>query len=230
MSLKVIDVQSDTSLEELSEIIKNNSNMELRISGSVSNNRLDGSCYIKFPNDATEYQTAYTIETSVGFYFSNPTYKLSRRGMLLIEESEEVCFILGVVQAPNIDCLADVSCAMSDESGGYVWLFLGKIGSKIFNLSFYRNPVYEMFNIPIHVAASSGTTINKPNITLLPAYIMPEYHVYIDGTKNISPKSYIRFPKMYVNYERYFMPGQKYTDQNGNKFMAIGGYLLYKMD
>lgn len=230
MSLKVIDVQQDTSLEELSEIIKNNSNMELRISGSISNNRLDGSCYIKFPNDATEYQTAYTIETSVGFYFSNPTYKLSRRGMLLIEESEEVCFILGVVQAPNINCLADTSRAMSDESGGYVWLFLGKIGSKIFNLSFYRNPVYEMFNIPIHVAASYGTTINKPNITLLPAYIMPEYHVYIDGTKNTSPKSYIRFPKMYVNYERYFMPGQKYTDQNGNKFMAIGGYLLYKMD
>ena len=230
MSLKVIDVQSDTSLEELSEIIKNNSNMELRISGSISNNRLAGSCYIKFPNDATEYQTDYLIEASVGFHYSNPTYKLSRRGMLLIEESEEVCFILGVVQAPNIDYLADARHAMSDESGGYVWLFLGKIGSKIFNLSVYRNYVYEMFNIPINVAASYGTTISKPNITLLPAYVMPEYYVYIDGTKNTSPKSYIRFPKMYVNYERYFIPGQKYIDQNGNKFMAIGGYLLYKMD
>ena len=91
MSLKVIDVQQGTSLEELSENKKNNSNMELRISGSISNNRLDGSCYIKFPNDATEYQAAYLIETSVGFYYSNPTYKLSKRGMLLIEESEEVC-------------------------------------------------------------------------------------------------------------------------------------------
>ena len=230
MSLKVIDVQSDTSLEELSEIIKNNSNMELRISGSISNNRLDGSCYIKFPNDATEYQADYLIETSVGFYYSNPTYKLSRRGMLLIEESEEVCFILGVVQAPNIDCLAEARRAMSDESGGYVWLFLGKIGSKIFNLSTYRNYVYEMFNIPVNVAASYGTTINKPNITLLPAYVMPEHYVYIDGTENTSPKSYIRFPKMYVNYERYFIPGQKYMDQNGNKFMALGGYLLYKID
>lgn len=230
MSLKVIDVQSDTSLEELSEIIKNNSNMELRISGSISNNRLDGSCYIKFPNDATEYQAAYLIETSVGFYFSNPTYKLSRRGMLLIEESKEVCFILGVVQAPNIACLAEARRAMSEDPDGYVWLFLGKIGSKIFNLSTYRNYVYEMFNIPVNVAASYGTTINKPNITLLPAYVMPEYYVYIDGTKNTTPKGYIRFPKMYVNYERYFMPGQKYMDQNGNKFMALGGYLLYKMD
>ena len=56
MSLKVIDVQQGTTLEELSEIIKNNSNMELRISGTNYNGRLDGSCYIKFPNDATEYQ------------------------------------------------------------------------------------------------------------------------------------------------------------------------------
>lgn len=230
MSLKVIDVQRGTTLEELSEIIKNNSNMELRISGSISNDRLDGSCYIKFPNDATEYQAAYLIETSVGFHYSDPAFKLSQRGMLLIEESEEVCFILGAVQAPDIGCLASARRAMSDSSGGYVWLFLGKIGSKIFNLSTYRNNVYEMFNIPVNVDASYGTTINKPNITLLPAYVMPEYYVYIDGTKNTSPKSYIRFPKMYVNYERYFMPGQKYMDQNGNKFMALGGYLLYKMD
>lgn len=230
MSLKVIDVQSGTSLAELSEIIKNNSNMELRISGNTYNDRLDGSCYIKFPNDATEYQADYLISTSIGFYYSDPTYKLNRKGMLFIEESEEVCFILGMVQAPNIEYLANARYAMSDDSYGYVWLFLGKIGSKIFNLSTYRNNVYEMFNIPVNVDASYGTTINKPNITLLPAYIMPEFYVYIDGTKNTTPKSYIRFPKMYVNYERYFMPGQKYMDQNGNKFMAIGGYLLYKMD
>ena len=230
MSLKVIDVQAGTSLEKLSEIIKNNSNIELRISGNTSNAMLDGTCYIKFPNDATEYRVAYKISTSVGFYYSAPTYILNKKGILFIEESEEVCFILGMVQAPDIDYLADASHAMSDDSHGYVWLFLGKIGSKIFNLSTYMNYVYEMFNIPVNVAASYGTTINKPNITLLPAYVMPEHYVYIGGTKNTLPKSYIRFPKMYVNYERYFVPGQKYIDQNGNKFMAIGGYLLYKMD
>ena len=230
MSLKVIDVQSGTTLEELSEIIKNNSNMELRISGSTSNGRLDGTCFIKFPNDATEYRAAYMVDTSIGFYYSNPTYRLNRKGMLFIEESEEVCFILGMAQTPNIDSLADASNSMSDGSYGYVWLFLGKIGSKIFNLSIYDNAVYKMFNIPYYVDAGSGATINKPNITLLPAFVMSEYYVYIDGTKNTSPKSYIRFPKLYVNYERYFIPGQKYIDQNGNKFMAIGGSLLYKID
>ena len=230
MSLKVIDVQSGTTLEKLSEIIKNNSNMELRISGSTSNGRLNGTCFIKFPNDATEYRAAYMVGTSIGFYYNDPTYKLNRKGMLFIEESEEVCFILGMVQTPNIDYLADASAYMSDDSRGYVWLFLGKIGSKIFNLSIYDNAVYKMFNIPYYVDAGSGATINKPNITLLPAFVMSEYYVYIDGTNNTTPKSYIRFPKLYVNYERYFIPGQKYIDQNGNKFMAIGGYLLYKID
>lgn len=230
MSLKVIDVQAGTTLEELSEIIKNNSNMELRISGSTSNGRLEGSCYIKFPNDVTEYQVAYSIHTAIGFYYSNSTYDLNKKGILFIEESEEVCFILGVVQAPNIDYLADASRAMSNDSYGYVWLFLGKIGSKIFNLSIYDNDVYKMFNIPYNVRAIFGATMNNPNITLLPAFVIPEYYVYIDGTKNTTPRSYIRFPKAYVNYERYFIPGQKYIDQNGNKFMTLGGYLLYKVD
>lgn len=230
MSLKVIDVQQGTSLEELSEIIKNNSNMELRISGNTRNGRLDGTCYIKFPNDATEYRAAYSVNTSIGFYYNDPTYRLNRKGMLFIEESEEVCFILGMVQVPDIAGLADASVYISDSSNGYVWLFLGKIGSKIFNLSVYDSAVYKMFNIPYNVSASYGATVNKPNITLLPAFVMPEYNVYIGGTNNTSPKSYIRFPKAYVNYERYFIPGQKYIDQNGNKFMAIGGYLLYKID
>ena len=213
MSLKVIDVQKNTSLEELSEIIKNNSNMELRISGTDYNGRLDGSCYIKFPNDATEYQAAYSVNTSIGFYYNDPTYKLNRKGMLFIEESEEVCFILGMVQAPNTEGLADASINISDNtSSGYVWLFLGKTGSKIFNLSFCNSRICEMFNIPTNVRADFGTTMNKPNITLLPAFVMPEYNVYIDGTNNTIPKSYIRFPKVYVNYERYFLPGQKYID------------------
>lgn len=225
MSLKVIDVQQGTSLEELSEIIKNNSNMELRISGNTSNGRLNGTCYIKFPNDATEYHVAYSVSTSIGFYYNDPTYRLNRKGMLFIEESEEVCFILGMLQTPSIKGLADAGIYISDSSDGYVWLFLGKIGSKIFNLSVYDGRICDMFNIPTKVDTDFGTTINKPNITLLPAFVLSEYN-----TKNTTPKSYIRFPKVYVNYERYFIPGQKYIDQNGNKFMAIGGYLLYKMD
>lgn len=34
----------------------------------------------------------------------------------------------------------------------------------------------------------------------------------------------------YVNYERRFQKGLKFADQNGNRFMTLGGYLLYKVD
>ena len=34
----------------------------------------------------------------------------------------------------------------------------------------------------------------------------------------------------YVNYERKFQKGLKFIDQNGNRFVTLGGYLLYKID
>lgn len=34
----------------------------------------------------------------------------------------------------------------------------------------------------------------------------------------------------YVNYERQFQKGLKFIDQNGNRFVTLGGYLLYKID
>lgn len=35
---------------------------------------------------------------------------------------------------------------------------------------------------------------------------------------------------LFLNYERMFEPGLKFIDQNGNKFVTLGGYLLYKVD
>lgn len=34
----------------------------------------------------------------------------------------------------------------------------------------------------------------------------------------------------YVNYERQFQRNLKFIDQNGNRFVTLGGYLLYKVD
>ena len=34
----------------------------------------------------------------------------------------------------------------------------------------------------------------------------------------------------YVNYERQFQRNLKFIDQNGNRFVTLGGYLLYKID
>lgn len=69
----------------------------------------------------------------------------------------------------------------------------------------------DTFNIPY------GTN-NKPTaqtIKILPAY------VYNDVTSGYSKN-------LYINYDRAFDTGLKFTDQNNNEFITLGGYLLYK--
>ena len=57
--------------------------------------------------------------------------------------------------------------------------------------------------------------IPKEKITLLPLYMSMS-------------KSFVK--NLYINYERCFTPGLKFIDQNGNRFMTLGSYLLYKID
>ena len=76
---------------------------------------------------------------------------------------------------------------------------------------------YEVFNIPYNSDRFIGTS---NSITLVPAF----FYDY-GGDKN---KGFIK--NMYIEYERPFQGGQKYIDQNGNRFMTLGGYFLYKID
>ena len=55
----------------------------------------------------------------------------------------------------------------------------------------------------------------KEQITLIPLYMS-------------FGRSFVK--NAYVNYERLFQPGLKFIDQNGNKFVTLGSYLLYKVD
>ena len=53
------------------------------------------------------------------------------------------------------------------------------------------------------------------------AHIFPCYYGYSND--------YNAFLKnIYINYERRFVAGLKFIDQNGNEFFTLGGYLLYK--
>ena len=65
---------------------------------------------------------------------------------------------------------------------------------------------------------------SKSNITLCPlrAYA---YNTY-NGTNNV--RGFVK--NCYVNYERKFQKGLKFIDQNGNRFVTLGGYLLYKVN
>lgn len=75
---------------------------------------------------------------------------------------------------------------------------------------------YTVFNVPYNDKRFSGTS---NSITLAPAF----FYYYDDNIKGF-------IKNMYIEYERPFQGGQKYIDQNGNRFMTLGGYFLYKID
>lgn len=64
----------------------------------------------------------------------------------------------------------------------------------------------------------------KSNITLCPL------RVYAYNNLNGANHVYAFVKNCYVNYERKFQRNLKFVDQNGNKFVTLGGYLLYKVD
>ena len=72
----------------------------------------------------------------------------------------------------------------------------------------------QLFNIPDYAAHNAS----KQSIAIFPCYYgyNSDYCVFL---KNI-----------YINYERRFVAGLKFIDQNGNRFVTLGSYLLYKVD
>ena len=91
----------------------------------------------------------------------------------------------------------------------------------------------KLANICYSTRQSFGDTVNaggyyavddssKSNITLCPLRVSAS-----DGIGDI--KKVQAFVKnCYVNYERKFQKCLKFIDQNGNRFVTLGGYLLYK--
>ena len=67
---------------------------------------------------------------------------------------------------------------------------------------------------------------SKNDITLVPLRVYAFNHN--DSDNRISVKGFIK--NCYVNYERKFQRNIKFIDQNGNRFVTLGGYLLYKID
>lgn len=63
---------------------------------------------------------------------------------------------------------------------------------------------------------------SKSNITLCPL------RVYAYNSLNDANNVNGFVKNCYVNYERKFQRNLKFTDQNGNEFVTLGGYLLYK--
>ena len=65
---------------------------------------------------------------------------------------------------------------------------------------------------------------SKSNITLCPL------RTYAYNNLNDANHVEAFVKNCYVNYDRKFQKGLKFIDQNGNRFVALGGYILYKID
>ena len=63
---------------------------------------------------------------------------------------------------------------------------------------------------------------SKSNITLCPL------RVYAYNSLNDANNVNGFVKNCYVNYERKFQKGLKFVDENGNEFVTLGGYLIYK--
>ena len=99
---------------------------------------------------------------------------------------------------------------------------------KLANVCYTRDPVWTS---TMNVADQSGNydyytedDSSKSNITLCPLRAKAYNDLNDAGTVKVFVKN------CYVNYERKFQRNLKFIDQNGNKFVTLGGYLLYKVD
>ena len=65
---------------------------------------------------------------------------------------------------------------------------------------------------------------SKSNITLCP--LRAYAYNGLNDANNV--RGFVK--NCYVNYERKFQKGLKFIDANGNEFVTLGGYLLYRND
>ena len=75
-----------------------------------------------------------------------------------------------------------------------------------------------------YIAENDST---KQNIVLAPLRVRGTYRNK-DGTNDLWFNAFVK--NAYINYERRFQHSLKFIDQNGNKFVTLGGYILYKVD
>ena len=91
---------------------------------------------------------------------------------------------------------------------------------KLANICYTTNQSWGKMNVTFGSYVEDDSS--KSNITLCP--LRAYAYNSLNGANNV--RGFIK--NCYVNYERKFQKGLKFTDENGNKFVTLGGYILYK--
>ena len=105
-------------------------------------------------------------------------------------------------------------------------ILLFDFNGKLVNVCYSRDPRwFETLNVADRDQNYyAENDFSKSNITLCPLRV----RAYNDLNGAGTVKAFVK--NCYVNYERQFQRNLKFIDQNGNRFVTLGGYLLYKVD
>lgn len=108
------------------------------------------------------------------------------------------------------------SMSQSQELSSLYVTFITNLSGEIVDIAAYGSSMSRVVNIPESVNVNQ----NNNSIKIFPLYF----------GNSFTPNKY-GFPKnVFINYERKFDAGLKFIDQNGNRFVTLGTYLLYKED
>ena len=95
-------------------------------------------------------------------------------------------------------------------------VFIADVEETTCDIAHENRYVHKVFNLP----ESAQNIQSCQSFKIVPAFC------YLSN-----PTTRYGFMKnIYINYTREFSFGLKFIDQNGNKFVTLGGYLLYKID
>ena len=203
MSLEIIDYTYNgaNSISEIIATIKQRTGLELTSLGSASYSLEPFN--VRFPDMKESQKVEILTFTSSGTFFIDAT-------------NHFLCYTVGTG-------MGDYTY-VDNLYRAIVYDFNGVLA----NVSMRNECAWQqMMNIDMKNGNYIENDSSKNDITLGPLRVYACNH-YSDDANRKYVKGFVK--NCYVNYERKFQKGLKFIDQNGNKFVTLGGYLLYKVD
>lgn len=202
MSLVIIEYNtSNCSESELITTIEQRTGLELTSLGSASNSMEPFN--VRFPDMGESQKVDIQTFTSSGTFFIDAA-------------NHFLCYTVG-------DGMGDYRY-VNNLYRAIVYDFNGVLANVCM-----RNECnwFQHMNIDMYNGSYLENNYSKNDITLVPLRVWACNHD-IDATNRKYVKGFVK--NCYVNYERKFQINLKFIDQNGNKFVTLGGHILYKVD
>ena len=201
MSLEIIEYtyKDANSISEIIATIKQRTGLELTSLGSASSDMEPFN--VRFPDMEESQKVEMQTLTLSGTFFIDTT-------------NHFLCYTVG-------DGMGTYNY-VNNLYRAIVYDFNGVLANVSMRNEF---PWETSMNISMSYGGYLENNYSKNDITLVPLRVYACNHD-TDSTNRKYVKGFVK--NCYVNYERKFQRNLKFIDQNGNEFITLGGYLLYK--